>query len=169
MLDQTDREIIKHLQVDGRKPYTAIAKELKVSEGTIRNRVNRMLNERVIQIISMIDPTQLGYDAPAVIGIQVQQPQLEEIVRTIANFPEVSYLVMVSGEFDLFLEVLCKDRETLATFLRDKLMQVNGIIRSQTYITLRTFKMAQGNTLLFLPPVEPSSNQNIRLGNDHKT
>lgn len=151
MLDRTDREIVKRLQVDGRKPFTEIATELNISEGTIRNRVKRLVEQRAIQIIGMIDPTKLGYDAPAMIGVQVEQPRLEEIVRVIAEFPEVSYLIMVSGEFDLFVEVLCKDRQALAAFLNEKLTKVGGIVRTQTYFTLRTFKMAQGAKPVFLP------------------
>jgi Lrp/AsnC family transcriptional regulator for asnA, asnC and gidA len=169
MLDQFDREIIKQLQVDGRKSFTDIARELSVSEGTIRNRVNRLINERVIQIIGMIDPAQLGYEAPAMIGVQVQQPHLEEIARTIADFPEVSYLIMVSGEFDLIVEVLCKDRAALATFLRDKLMRVSGILRAQTFFTLRTFKMAQGAKPVFPSPVETPAVIETGSGNNRNT
>ena len=169
MLDTIDRKIIKQLQVDGRKSFTDIARELSVSEGTIRNRVNRLLEQRVIQIIGMIDPAQLGFDAPAMIGVQVQQPRLEEIARIIANFPEVSYLIMVSGEFDLLVEVLCKDRDALATFLRDKLMQVGGIVPTQTYITLRTFKMAQGAAPTFPPPGEPVASLETNSGSERST
>lgn len=148
-LDKVDLEIISHLQSDGRKPFTDIAREMGISEGTIRNRVSRMLEDQVIQIVGMIDPSQLGYEAPAMIGIQVQPPHLEAVARTIANFPEVSYLIMVSGEFDLIVEVLCKDRSALANFLNQKLMQVEGITRTQTFITLRTYKMAYGATPMF--------------------
>jgi Lrp/AsnC family transcriptional regulator for asnA, asnC and gidA len=148
-MDKIDLEIIHHLQSDGRKPFTDIAKALGVSEGTIRNRVSRLLEEQTIQIVGMIDPAQLGYDAPAMIGVSIQPPMLENVARTVANFPEVSYLIMVSGEFDLFIEVLCRDRNHLASFLNEKLMRVPGIVRTQTFITLRTYKMAYGATPMF--------------------
>lgn len=157
MLDQIDREIISQLQVDGRKPFTDIARELGISEGTIRNRVSRLIEDRTIQIIGMIDPVQLGFDAPAMIGIQVQPSRLEEVARALASFPEVSYLIMVSGEFDLFVEVLCKDRSALAAFLQQKLMRVEGIARTQTFITLHTFKMAYGATPTFPPMIDSPS------------
>jgi Lrp/AsnC family transcriptional regulator for asnA, asnC and gidA len=144
MMDKIDSEIIRRLQVDGRKPFTDIAKELGISEGTVRNRVTRLQEENVIQIIGMIDPARLGYDAPAMIGLSVQPPMLEIVAATVATFPEVSYLIMVSGEFDLFVEVLCRDRDALANFLNEKLLRVPGITRSQTFITLRTYKMAHG-------------------------
>jgi Lrp/AsnC family transcriptional regulator for asnA, asnC and gidA len=146
VMDKLDLDIISFLQLDGRKPFTDIAKALDISEGTVRNRVARLVEDRVIQIVGLIDPLALGYDAPAMIGVSIQPPMLESVIQTVANFDEVSYLIMVSGEFDLFVEVLCRDRGHLATFLNDKLLQVPGIVRTQTFITLRTYKMAYGAT-----------------------
>ena len=92
----------------------------------------------------MVDPYNLGFDAPAMIGVSVDPPKLESAAEIIAALEEVSYLVMVSGEFDLIVEVMCQDRESLAQFLNQKLRQVPGITRTQTYLILRTFKMAYG-------------------------
>ena len=78
------------------------------------------------------------------IGVSVEPPMLEKAAAMIAEFEEVSYLIMVSGEFDLIVEVMCQDRESLAEFLNKKLRQVPGITRTQTYLILRTFKMAYG-------------------------
>jgi len=155
-MDQIDLDIISILQSDGRKPFTDIAKELEVSEGTVRNRVARLLKERVLQIIGMVDPYRLGFDAPAIISVSVQPPLLETVANTIAKFPEVSYLIMVSGEFDLLVEVLCKDRDHLATFLNEKLLHVPGITNTQTSMILHTFKMAYGA----LPTLEGQSEEN---------
>jgi len=143
-LDQIDLRILDFLQRDGRKPYTEIAHALGVSEGTVRNRVARLIEERVIHIVGLLNPKPLGFEAPAIIGISVQPPLLESIASTIAAFEEVSYLRMVSGEFDLFVEVLCRDRDHLASFLNQRIMQVPGVVRTQTFITLRTYKMAYG-------------------------
>ncbi len=145
-MDKIDLAIIKHLQSDGRKPFTDIAKAVGVSEGTVRNRVSNLLDEKAIQIVGMIDPNQLGYDAPAMIGVNVQPSMLEQVADTAAQFQEVSYLIMVSGEFDLFIEVLCRDRSHLVNFLNEKLMRIPGITRTQTFLTLKTFKMASGAT-----------------------
>lgn len=146
MLDETDLKIIQHLQEDGRKPFTDIAKALNKSEGTVRNRVSRLVEDKIIQVVGLVDPASLGFNAPAMIGVSVQPPLLESVASTLATFQEVSYLIMVSGEFDLFVEVLCKDRDHLATFLNEKLLRVPGITRSATFITLRTYKMAYGAT-----------------------
>ena len=143
-MDNIDLEIIKSLQIDGRTPFTEIAKKMDVSEGTVRNRVSRLVESKIIQIVGLVDPYQLGYDAPALIGISVQPTMLESAASQIAKFPEVSYLIMVSGEFDLIVEVMCRNRDELATFLSQRLRTVPGIIRTQTSMILRTFKMAYG-------------------------
>ncbi|UCD99634.1 MAG: Lrp/AsnC family transcriptional regulator [Chloroflexota bacterium] len=155
-MDQIDLDIISSLQSDGRKPFTDIAKELDISEGTVRNRVARLVEERVLQIIGMVDPYRLGFDAPAIISVSVQPPLLESVANTIAKFPEVSYLIMVSGEFDLLVEVLCKDRDHLANFLNEKLLHVPGIVNSETSMILHTYKMAYGA----LPSFDEQSENN---------
>ncbi len=143
-MDELDLGIIEYLQHDGRMPFTEIAQLLNVSEGTIRNRVARLIEDRTLHIVGLIDPSRLGFDAPAMIGITVQGENIEDVATEIASFPEVSYLIMVSGEYDLIVEVLCRDRQHLATFLNQSLRQVAGVMRSQTFMTLRTFKMAYG-------------------------
>lgn len=144
VMDKLDFKIIDILQSDGRKPFTDIAKALDISEGTVRNRVSRLVEDRILHIVGLIDPSALGFNAPAMIGLTIQPPLIESVAESVASFEEVSYLIMVSGEFDLFVEVLCKDRDHLASFLNEKLLRVPGIVRTQTYITLRTYKMAYG-------------------------
>ena len=143
-MDKLDFELISILQKDGRTPFTEIAKQLNVSEGTVRNRLARLQEQDILQVVGMVDPYQLGFDAPAMIGVSVDPPKLESAAKMIATFEEVSYLVMVSGEVDLIVEVMCKDREALAEFLNQKIRQVPGITRTQTYFILRTFKMSYG-------------------------
>ena len=144
MMDEIDRAILAYLQKDGRTPFTEIAKELGVAEGTVRNRVARLQEDHALQIIGMVDPRRVGYDAPALIGVSIQPPHMETAAAEIAAWQEVSYLIMVSGEFDLIVEVLCRDREHLADFLRDRLQQATGVQRTQTFMILHTYKMAHG-------------------------
>jgi Lrp/AsnC family transcriptional regulator for asnA, asnC and gidA len=103
-----------------------------------------MLDEQIFQIIGIVDPHKVGYDAPALVGVNIQPPHLEEAAVAIASLPEVSYLIMVSGEFDLMVEVLCRDRGHLAAFLTDQLQNVVGVQRTQTFMILHTYKMAYG-------------------------
>lgn len=144
-LDQLDLTILEKLHEDGRTPFTEIAQLTGVSEGTVRNRVARLVKEGVIHISGLINPGALGYESPAVVGISVQPSKVEQVAEKIASFDEVSYLVMVSGEFDLFVEVICRDRAHLADFLSRKLQQVDGLTRTQTFVTLKTYKMAYGS------------------------
>ncbi|RME84360.1 MAG: Lrp/AsnC family transcriptional regulator [Caldilineae bacterium] len=143
-MDELDLAIIGELQRDGRKPFTEIAKKVGVSEGTVRNRVTRLIEEQILQVVGMVDPYQLGYDAPAIIGVAIEGADMDEVGAQIATFPEVSYLVMVSGEYDFMVEVMCRDREHLATFLNQKLRKVPGVYRTHTFLILGTYKMALG-------------------------
>ena len=143
-MDNLDFEIISHLRSDGRKPYTEIASALDVSDGTIRNRVSRLIKEKVIQIVGLADPYRLGQDAPAIIGISVVPAALEAVAAELVKLSEVSYLVAVAGEFDLFVEVICKNRDHLSEFLNETVRKIQGISRTQTYFILHTYKMAFG-------------------------
>lgn len=139
-MDDLDLEILSLLQRDGRKPYTEIAHLLGVSEGTVRNRVYRLLEERVIQIVGQVDTDHLGFDTPAIMGVTIQPAQVEAAAEKIASFPEVSYLLMVSGDYDLIVEVMCEDREHLNRFLNQKLRKVDGIQSINSFLILKTLK-----------------------------
>jgi Lrp/AsnC family transcriptional regulator for asnA, asnC and gidA len=154
-MDSLDLSIVEQLQLDGRKPYTEIAQALGVSEGTVRNRVSRLLDDRVLQIVAMVDPHNLGKDSPALIGVTLQPGDWDPTIGTIANFEEVSYLVLVSGEFDLLVEVMCRDRDHLAEFLNAKLRRVPGVVHTKTFTILRTYKLAW-SAKPTLPSPEPS-------------
>jgi Lrp/AsnC family transcriptional regulator for asnA, asnC and gidA len=143
-VDSIDYKILLILQKDGRTSFTDIAKELDISEGTVRNRLARLLENDIVQIVGLIAPSQLGFDAPAMINVSVEPTKLESAAAEIATMPEVSYLVMVSGECDLIVEVMCRNREALAAFLNQRLRLVPGVTRTQTSLILRTFKMAYG-------------------------
>jgi Lrp/AsnC family transcriptional regulator for asnA, asnC and gidA len=89
------------------------------------------------------------------ISISVQPSHLEETAMQIAQYGEVSYLIMVSGEYDLMVEVFCRDREHLSLFIREKLQKIAGVQRTQTCFILHTYKMAHGAT-----PIEKSISEN---------
>lgn len=139
-MDDLDLAILSLLQRDGRRPFTEIAQTLGVSEGTVRNRVYRLLDEQVIQIVGQVDPEHLGFDAPAIMGVSVQPSEVEVAAEKIAAFGEVSYLLLVSGEYDLIVEVMCEDREHLSQFLNQKLRKVPGVQSVHTFLILKTIK-----------------------------
>ena len=141
-LDETDRAIIAHLQYDGRMPLTNIATALGISEGTVRRRVKNLTESGVLQVVAVVEPQFLGWNAAGMIGVTVQAGEIDAVAYQLAQFPEVSYLFMASGEFDLFVEVFCKDREHFVSFLNEKLHQVAGVQRTQTFMILKMYKLS---------------------------
>jgi Lrp/AsnC family transcriptional regulator for asnA, asnC and gidA len=141
-LDETDRSIVARLQYDGRKPYTDIAAEIGVSEGSVRRRVKRLTECGALQIVGVVEPQLLEWDAAGMVGVTVHAGQVDTVARQLAQFPEVSYLFMASGGFDLFVEVYCRDREHFVSFLSDCLQQVPGVERTETFMILKMYKLS---------------------------
>jgi Lrp/AsnC family transcriptional regulator for asnA, asnC and gidA len=97
-----------------------------------------------LRIAGLVNPTSVGYNAPAIVGISIAEGDIEQIATEIARYDEINCLMMVSGEFDLVVEVLCKDHDHLANFLNHKLRKIPGVERTQTFMALRTFKRSYG-------------------------
>ncbi len=146
-MDKLDYSILAMLQEDGRRAFTEIAKSLDVTEGTVRKRVTRMQKDDVVRIIALVDPHKAGFEAPAIIHVNVTPPHLQDAAEAIKAFPEVSYLLMVSGEYDLMVEVRCRDRLHFAAFVRDKLQQVVGVQKTVSMMVLETYKIAEVSVL----------------------
>jgi Lrp/AsnC family transcriptional regulator for asnA, asnC and gidA len=142
MLDDIDREIISYLQYDGRMPFTKIAKALGISEGTVRRRVNQLNANGVLQIVAIVEPHVMGWKEAAIIGISVKANLISSIADEIAKLPEVAYLSQAAGEFDLIAEVFCKDREHFVSFLNNKLQQIPGVERTQSFMMLKMHKLS---------------------------
>jgi Lrp/AsnC family transcriptional regulator for asnA, asnC and gidA len=141
-LDETDRAIVARLQYDGRMPFTEVAAEVDLSEGAVRRRVKRMIDDGVLQIVGIVEPQFLDWQAAAMIGVTVQAGQVEATAQQIAQFPEVTYLFMASGGFDLFVEAYCRDRAHFASFLSQKLQKVPGVERTETFMILKMYKLS---------------------------
>jgi len=142
MLDHLDREIISFLQYDGRMPLTRIATELGITEGTVRRRVNQLTESGVLQIVAIVEPGDMGWEEAAWIGISVQANLITSIADEIAKLPEVSYLFQAAGEFDLVAEVYCRNREHFVNFLNNKLQQIPGVERTQSFMILKMHKLS---------------------------
>ena len=141
-LDRLDREIIRLLQYDGRMPFTQIAEKVDVSEGTVRRRVTQLIESGIMQIVGVVEPQYLGWGSAAMVGVSVEVGKTDEVADRIAEFPEVSYLFLASGEFDLFVEVYCKDREHFVDFLNNKLHHIPGIVSTRTFMILKMYKLS---------------------------
>lgn len=142
MLDEKDRAIISILQYDGRTPFTKIANELEIAEGSVRQRVKRLMDSGVLKIVGIAEPAEMGWNEAGIIGITVQADLISEVAEAITQFPEVSYLVQAAGEFDLFAEVFCRDKEHFVSFLNDSLQKTPGVIRTQSFLILKMHKLS---------------------------
>lgn len=142
MLDKIDRAIIAYLQYDGRMPYTQIAAQLGITEGTVRRRVKQLSEDGLLQIVAIVEPQELGWNEAALIGISTQSNRINQVADAIAELPEVTYLFQVAGDFDLMAEVYCRDREHFVSFLNNKLQQVPGVERTQSFMILKMHKLS---------------------------
>jgi Lrp/AsnC family transcriptional regulator for asnA, asnC and gidA len=139
-ISELDKRIIEHLQHDGRRPFTQIATALGVSEATVRARTNRLVERGILQIVGVTDPLKLGFQQQAMIGVRCEASQLLEVAEVINAFPEVDYLVVTAGSYDLLVEVVCEDNEALLRFLTEKLRRVAGVRETETFVYLRMLK-----------------------------
>lgn len=139
VIDEVDKALIEALQRDGRLPYTRLAAEVGLSEAAVRQRVQRLIESGVTQIVAVTDPLMLGFRRMAMIGLRVEG-DLREVADTIASIPEVDYVVIVGGSFDLMLEVVCEDDEHLLSLLNDKVRAIPGVRAAETFTYLRLYK-----------------------------
>lgn len=142
-MDKLDFLILRELQKDGSMSLTIIAKRLNVSIGTIRNRLARLMEDNTVQIIGRIDPNKVGFHAYARIFISVKPAKIiEQTAQKLSTFPEVSFLAMISGKYDLELNVQCRNNDHLIE-LMEKIHALEGIFETETNMYLKVFKFAQ--------------------------
>ncbi len=140
VLDDLDKAIIKCLQLDGRRPYAQIGRELTIPEATVRQRAERLISRGVVQIVGVTDPLAMGFQQPALIGLKVDPGRLTEIADQIAALDEVTYVVITAGRYDLFCEVVCEDNEHLLRVLTHRFADIDGIRSTETLVELRFVK-----------------------------
>jgi len=142
MLDKIDREIVSYLQYDGRMPFTEIAKAIGTTEATVRRRVKQLSDCGKMQIVAVVPPRDMGWNEAAIIGISTKSNLINEVARQISQLPEVTYLFQAAGEYDLFAEVYCRDREHFVSFLNEKLQQIPGVERTESFMILKMHKLS---------------------------
>ncbi|MEI7472976.1 MAG: Lrp/AsnC family transcriptional regulator [Chitinophagaceae bacterium] len=143
VLDKLDFEILSILQEDGRMSFTVIAERLKISVGTARTRLNKLIEEGTVNIIGRVDPDKVGFRCYAHIAVFVRPATLKEkIAQKIATLPEVSFLAMTSGDYDLEVDVMCRDNNHLVDFVND-ISKIAGVQQTKTTIYFKVYKYAQ--------------------------
>jgi Lrp/AsnC family transcriptional regulator for asnA, asnC and gidA len=138
-LDDTNKRIIEQLQHDGRMSYAALAKIVGLSEAAVRQRVQRLLDSGVMQIVAVTDPLTLGFARQVMVGIKVEG-DLRRVATALAAIPEVDYVVICAGGYDLLAELVCTDDEHLLHLLNDAIRAIPGVQTTETFVYLKLTK-----------------------------
>jgi len=138
-LDDLNKRIIEQLQRDGRMSYAALAKVVGLSEAAVRQRVQRLLDTEVMQIVAVTDPLTLGFARQAMIGIRVDG-DMRPVAAALADIPEVDYVVICAGGYDMLAELVCTDDDHLLKLLNDVIRAIPGVTTTETFVYLKLAK-----------------------------
>jgi len=139
VLDEVSKRIIEQLQADGRRPYAAIGKAVGLSEAAVRQRVQRLLDQGVMQIVAVTDPLQVGFHRQAMIGVRAEG-DLQEVADRLAEMTEVDYVVITAGSFDLLVEAVCEDDDALLELVSTRIRAIAGVRSTETFVYLKLRK-----------------------------
>jgi Lrp/AsnC family transcriptional regulator for asnA, asnC and gidA len=138
VLDDISKRIIEQLQADGRQSYAAIGKAVGLSEAAVRQRVQRLQETGVMQIVAVTDPLTLGFSRQAMIGLKCDG-DLEKVADDLAAMEEIDYVVITAGSWDLLLEVVCEDDDHLLEIL-SRVRGVPSVRSTETLVYLKLRK-----------------------------
>lgn len=138
-LDAVSLAIIEQLQEDGRRPYAAIGKAVGLSEAAVRQRVQKLLDQGVMQIVAVTDPLTVGFMRQAMIGINVEG-DLEPVADALAEIEEVDYVVITAGSFDLIAEIVCEDDAHLLEMINKRIRTLPGVRSTESFVYLKLRK-----------------------------
>lgn len=152
-LDDVDRLIIRLLQEDGRRTNADMARIVGTSEQTVRNRIDKLVGHGVVDIMAILNAAAVGYNKDAIICLRIKQGRLTEVSEALAAKDCVAYVGLLSGSFDIMIEVMLRDDEHLLQFITEELQLIEGIESSETWTVLRTkkYNYAWENPLVPLP------------------
>jgi len=138
-LDDVSKRLVEELQRDGRRSYADLAKSVGLSEAAVRQRVRRLLDDGVMQIVAVTDPATVGFARQAMVGIRAEG-DLREIAKRLSALPELEYVVLCAGSFDILVELVCEDDEHLLSLLDEAIRSIEGVRETETFIYLRLVK-----------------------------
>jgi len=138
-LDSVSKAIVEQLQQDGRRSYAEIGKAVGLSEAAVRQRVQKLTESGVMQIVAVTDPMQLGFYRQAMIGIRVSG-DTRIIADKLAAMPSVDYVVLTAGNFDILAEVVCENDDELIDLLNSEIRTLEGVSSTETFVYLRLHK-----------------------------
>ena len=143
-MDELDRKIIQILQGNGRASNARIARDVDVSEGTVRRRLKTLVQQGSIKILALPDPEVLGYDTEALVGIQVDPDKIDEVAVLLVELKESSWVSVTTGSFDIFCWVTLPSSEELGNFLKAVVGTIPGVRRTETFVSLSVRKRNYG-------------------------
>ncbi|KAA0233548.1 MAG: Leucine-responsive regulatory protein [Acidimicrobiales bacterium] len=138
-IDETDKAIITELQVDGRLPYAQLGPRVGLSQAATRQRVQRLIERGVMQVVAVTDPLMLGFEVEAMIGVSVDG-DLRSVASSLAEQPEIEYVVIAAGRFDLLVEVVCEDNKRLLAIVNDVVRATPGVTGTEVFTYLHLEK-----------------------------
>jgi Lrp/AsnC family transcriptional regulator for asnA, asnC and gidA len=138
-LDDVSKAIIEQLQEDGRRSYAEIGKAVGLSEAAVRQRVQKLTDAGVMQVVAVTDPMQLGFYRQAMIGLRCSG-DTRAIADKLASMPSVDYVVLTAGSFDIMAEVVCESDEDLITLLNEQIRKLEGVVSTETFVYLKLHK-----------------------------
>jgi len=141
-MDEVDLLILQTLQQDGRIPFRQIARQSGVSETTIRSRYRSLTAQGIVHTVGVVDPYALGFQAPALVGVAVEPGTMDQVARAIAELPEVSYLVITLGSWDLVCEVFCRDLPHMSYLITEQIHRIPGVRSTETLMIARSCKLS---------------------------
>ncbi len=146
-MDELDRQIINLLQMDGRASNAKIAREVGVSEGTVRRRLRRLIQDDVVKVIAVPNLEKMGYATTALIGLQTAPGRSDDVAEAIAKLEEAHYVAITTGAYDIFVWAGLESAESLGQFLRTKIGTIEGVQRTETFVNLSIKKRTYGLVL----------------------
>lgn len=138
-LDDVSKAIIEQLQSDGRRSYAEIGKAVGLSEAAVRQRVQKLTESGVMQIVAVTDPMQLGFYRQAMIGVRVAGDAMS-VAERLSSISAVDYVVLTAGSFDIFAEVVCENDEDLINLLNKEIRSIPGVQSTETFVYLKLQK-----------------------------
>lgn len=139
-LDETDLAIMDALHKDGRVAFAQIAEQLGVSPGMIRQRYGRLVDQGFLKVVAITNPLRMGYSTMAMIGIRAEGSKLLDVAEKVSKLDEVIYMIISSGRFDIFAEIVCRDHADLLRFITEKLSTIDGVRESESFMHLKIVK-----------------------------
>ncbi|WP_034040834.1 Lrp/AsnC family transcriptional regulator [Wocania ichthyoenteri] len=145
-IDTIDVKIISELQNDGRKSFSEIAGKLNLAVGTVSNRYNRLVRDKIIHIISWTDPLKAGFNSYARVNIEVKPAlELNKVVTALMKISDVRFLALISGNYQIEINVLCKDNVQMVDMIQNKIHKIKGVHNTNTTVYFKVYKWASQN------------------------